>query len=150
MTQTIILGIDGHPLGALLSTNAAEAIPQVRHSPSGVTGGFALGSATEGSVRTIGAGVLRCGAFQSDALLSWVAATARRLVIRKTVTLTVVDRARQSAAEAELFDCLVTEVSLPACDAVRRTPRSCGLPSGPSRSGSRPPRACAAGPRRRR
>ena len=95
--QTIILEIDGHPVGPLLSTDAKDVIPQTSDYVSGES-------------------VWLCNISGSRAVVDWISSTAASRFNRRNVKLTIIDQIRKTGTELAMFDCLLAQVTLPALD----------------------------------
>jgi len=103
----IFLSIDGHPIGQLVSIE--NVIPH--SAPAALS---RSGSPTKRAV--IGESVMLFGTSGSAEIFRWIQDTASRKWNRRNMTIGVVDQARMTISETEMYNCLVTQATLPALD----------------------------------
>jgi hypothetical protein len=95
--QTILLEIDGHAVGRLLSTEAKDVIPQI-------------------SDYGYGKSVWLCSISGSRSVVDWISSTAVSKFNRRNVRLMIIDGIRKKGTELAMFDCLLAKVTLPVLD----------------------------------
>ena len=96
--------MDQRAIGPLLSTDADAVIPRA-FNPT-------LRDARQALV--LGESKILCGAFGGSNVVRWIEHTANRQFNRRDLTITVINKLRNTAIEASLYDCLLTGVTFPA------------------------------------
>jgi len=116
MPETILLEINGHPVGRLLSTDSKEVIPKAFAPLSTTPTGTVPPNARQRPIFVTETSRMQCGAFSSDSVIEWIASAASREGSRRDMTINVFDQTRKTNTSIEMFNCMVTKVSFPALD----------------------------------